>query len=320
MLGIMIAIIPFIIAIIAHVLSSAYAIRFATTLLMWISLVQSLNTITGYIGRIDFGHVMFFGIGAYTATLTFLYVNTPWYLSILLAPVTSVLLALIIGYPTLRLHGAYFAIATWSFAEMLKQISLNMSLFGKGFGIPLKSPLSSEWVLYLMSVIASTSVIINIIIERSRVGRIFMAIRDNESVALQYGINTTLYKILAYMISSVPASLAGALYSFWVSYTYAGDVFSGLKTDTMFMMLLLGGVGSYIGALIGALVFGSLHEILWSYIGEQLYLIMLGIFMMLVVLFMPQGIGGFLRFHTVSARRILLTLTPREFYREFYKK
>ena len=312
MLALLLTLIPIFLAVIAGLSGSPYVIRSTTSLLMWIALTQSLNTIVGYTGRIHFGHVMFFGIGAYTATLLYIHAGLPWYISIAAAPLVAALFAIAIGYPTLRLHGAYFAIATWSFAEMLKQIALNTELLGKGFGIPLPSPLNNIQILTIYALIASLSVALNVSIERSRIGRALNAIRDNETVASAVGINTTFYKVLAYTLSSIPASLAGASYAFWIGYVYAGDVFAGLKTDTMFMMLLLGGMGNYVGPLIGSIVFHVKYEILWAQIGEQLYMVLLGVFIVLIVLFMPYGLSGFLGLQTVSARKLLLTLSIKD--------
>jgi len=312
MIAILILISPLIIALIANIYGSMYGIRFATNLLMWIALAESLNTISGYTGRLHFGHVMFFGVGAYVAGLLSLHLGIPWYVSVLFAPLTASIVALVIGYPTLRLHGAYFAIATWAFSEMLKQLSLNIEFLGKGYGIPLRIIVSDREVLYSMAMIAMVAVGINLIIERSRIGRALSAIRDNELVASSIGINTSQYKIFAYVMSSIPASLAGAVYVFWLQYIYGGDLFAGIKTDTMFMMLLLGGMGNYIGPLIGAVLFSGIYELLWSYIGEQLYLVLLGIFIMFIVVFMPYGISGLLGVKSVSIRYLLLSLSPRE--------
>ncbi len=164
-----------------------------------------------------------------------------------------------------------------------------------------------------MALTAMFAIAVNVGIERSRLGRAFIAIRDSEIVASTYGINVVGYRILAYILSSIPASIAGGLYVYWIGYTYAGDVFSGLKTDIMFIALLLGGMGNYVGPFIGATLFASTYEILWAYIGEQLYLVLLGLSIVVIVLFMPHGISGFLGFTKPSIRYLALSLTPREF-------
>lgn len=312
MIAIISTLIPILIALLALISGSPYAIRFATNMTMWIALVQSLNTITGYVGRIHFGHVMFFGLGAFTTALLYER-GVPWFIALLVAPVIVAFAALVIGYPTLRLHGAYFAIATWAFAEMLKQIAFNVEWLGKSYGISIITPLDSMSVLYLMALIASLSIAMNVTIERSRLGRAFIAIRDNEIAALAYGVNIVKYRVLAYVLSSIPASLAGGLYTYWIGYVYAGDVLAGLKTDIMFIALLLGGMGNYIGPLIGAVIFVSTYEILWAYIGEQVYMILLGLFIVIIVIFMPHGISGLLGLRSPSIRQIILSLTPREF-------
>jgi len=286
-----------------------YMIRFTTNLMMWIALAQSLNTITGYTGRVDFGHVLFFGIGAYTTAYMILN-NYPWYIAILTSIAIGLLGAVILGYPVLRLHGAYFAIATWSFAEAFKQIMFGWRELGGSFGLPLKVILDSKSILYLMTLIAVSSLIINFLIERSKIGLAFSAIRNNELVASIYGINVVHYRVLGYALSSIATSLAGGAYALWINYVYPGDVFHGLKTDQMFVMLLLGGAGTYIGPLIGSVILTVIYEVLWTFFSEQLYLIFLGVFLMIIVVFMPNGIAYYLGFKTVSGRRLLLSLIP----------
>lgn len=294
---------------IAPFTGSMYAVRFLTGFMMWIALTQSLNTITGYVGRVDFGHVLFFGVGAYTAAYLFLH-GYSWYIAILATPLVAALLAFILGFPTLRLHGAYFAIATWSFAEALKQIIFNAKVLGASYGLSIPPTLDYKHVLYLMTGVAILAVTINWAIERSRLGLAFNSIRGNELVASTLGVNVVGYRLLGYILSSIPAALAGAIYVFWISYVYPGDVFHGLKTDQMFVMLLLGGAGSYIGALIGSVIVAVLYEILWTYFSEQLYLIILGLLLSAIVLFMPKGIAHRLGLRTYSARRLLLSLLP----------
>lgn len=287
---------------------SQYIIRFITNLMMWITLTESLNTITGYTGRVDFGHVIFFGVGAYIMAIS-IASNLPWALGMILSALMASFFAFIIGYPTLRLHGAYFAIATWSFAEAIKQIVFNVPQLGGSFGLSVRSILSVNEILILMTLVAELSIFINIFIEKSKLGRALMAIREDELAATIFGINSTYYRTIAYVISSIPTSLAGSIYSIWIGYVYPGDVFHGLKTDMMFVMLLLGGAGNYIGPILGSIALSVSYEILWSFFSEQLYLVFLGAILIIIILLIPSGLTGLLKIETYHSRKIILSIT-----------
>ena len=290
-----------------------YWIRFLTNIFLWIGLAESLNTITGYTGRVDFGHVTFFGVGAYAVALT---VNQGiyWPLGLLLSGGLAMILAVIIGVPTLRLHGAYFAIATWSFAEALKQLFNILEETGASYGISIPAVLSSTDVYYLMLALMIASIITNILIEKHKLGYAFRAIREGEPAAASLGVNVSKYRVVAFAISALYAGLLGGAYALWINYVYPGDAFAGLKTDQMFVMLLLGGMGSYLGPIVGAVTLLSVLEVLWTYWTEIWYMIFLGAIIMGTVLFMPQGIVGLLlgRREVVSARELLRGLLGLE--------
>ncbi|MEM1611124.1 MAG: branched-chain amino acid ABC transporter permease [Sulfolobales archaeon] len=289
---------------------SQYLVRFITNMLMWVTLTQSLNTITGYTGRVDFGHVIFFGVGAYAMALMISSTGS-WMLGLIAAAISGIILAIVIGYPTLRLQGAYFAIATWSFAEAMKQLVFNTPQLGGSFGISIQTSLTSSQIQTLMAIVAALSILLNIFIERSRLGKALIAIRGDETAALAFGVNAPLYRLVAYILSSIPASLSGAVYAIWIGYVYPGDVFHGLKTDMMFVMLLLGGAGSYLGAFLGSVILSVAYEILWTFFSEQLYLVILGMLLVAIVLLMPNGIVGLLKIRTASARKLLISFIPR---------
>ncbi len=292
-----------------------YAVRFLTNMMMWIALTQSLNTITGYTGRIDFGHVLFFGIGAYVTAYLLVNNIAPWYLALAISIAVAFTVAGVLGYPTLRLHGAYFAIATWSFAEAAKQVVFGWNTLGGSIGLSIGSLLSPSHILYLMTLTAILALTINFLIERSKLYLALNAINNNELAASVYGVNIVFYRLLAYMLSSIAGSLAGAVYALWLGYVYPGDVFHGLKTDQMFVMLLLGGSGSYIGALLGSIIMSIAYEILWSLFSEQLYLVFLGVLLMAIVILMPNGIAHRLGMTTTSARKTLASLIPAQIAR-----
>jgi len=269
-----------------------YWIRFLTYLFLWIGLAGSFNTVYGYTGRVDFGHVVFFGVGAYTTAILLLNTSTPWPLSLFLGGVIAAVVAFFVGIPTLKLHGAYFAIATWALAEAIKQLCLVLDITGGSYGLVPPPVLGLTECYYLMFFSALAMTLTNLFIEKSKLGYALRAIRASEIAAETLGVDIGKYRLLAFMISAFFPGLIGGIYGILISYVYPYDVFEGLKTDQMVIMALLGGSGNYIGPVIGAIILVTSLEILWTYFTEILYLIFLGVLIVIVVVFLPQGIIG----------------------------
>ena len=274
---------------------STYLLRVLTYIFMWIGLAGSFNTIYGYTGRVDFGHVAFFGIGAFVVSILLLNTSIPWPLALLLSGVVAAILAFLVGIPTLRLHGAYFAIATWALAEALKQLSLILGITGGSYGLVPPMILSSTQCYYLMFIVAVAMTLTNLAIERSKIGYALRAIKVSEIAAGTSGIDVPKYRLIAFIISAFFPGIIGGIYGMLILYVHPYDAFAGLKTDQMVVMTLLGGAGSYIGPIIGATILMIALEVLWTYFTEILYLIFLGILIVVVVIFMPQGILGLLK-------------------------
>jgi len=281
----------------------AYWIRFLTGVFMWIGLAGSWNTIGGYVGRIDFGHVVFFGVGMYVATISILVYEIPWWMSLLLGGVGALALAYLVGLPTLRLAGAYFAIATWALAEAIKQLALVLKVTGGTYGLVPPPILGREASYYLMFLAMLATTISNYLIERSKFGYGLKALMESEIAAETLGVNTFKSKLLAFMISAFFPGIIGGIYGLWIGYVYPYDAFSGLKTDQMVVMVFLGGVRSYLGPVIGAVFLQVVFEFLWTYFGsEVLYLIFLGALIVICVVFIPGGILGLTRKRLMKAR------------------
>jgi len=280
----------------------AYWIRVITGIFMWIGLAGSWNVIGGYAGRVDFGHVVFFGVGMYIATISILEYGIPWWISLLLGGVGAVALAFLVGLPTLRLMGAYFAIATWALAEAIKQLTLVLKVTGGSYGLVPPPILSRETCYYCMFFAMLAMTVSNYFIERSKFGYGLKALMESEVAAETLGVNTFKSKLLAFLISAFFPGIIGGIYGFWIGYVYPYDAFSGLKTDQMVVMVFMGGVRSYLGPVIGAVFLQVVFEILWTYWTEVLYLIVLGVLIVITVIFMPGGILGLMRKRLPRAR------------------
>jgi len=261
----------------------------------------SLNLITGYVGELSLGHAAFFGIGAFTSALLSLRFNLSFWICFPAAGVMAGIFALGIGYVTLRLRGAFFVIVTLAFGEIVRLVDVNWVSLTKGpmglTDIPLpqitlpivgKIIFSSKTHFYYLSFLFLTLVIyITYRLVHSRIGRAWTAIRENEPLAQSVGVSAFKYAFLAFVLGAIFAGMAGSLYAHYMSFI-GPDVFSFSLTISMLIMLIAGGQGTIVGPVIGALIFTSLPEYLR--VTELYRLSIFGIILMLVVLFIPEGI------------------------------
>lgn len=274
-----------------------YWLRIATGALMWAGLACSWNMLGGYAGYINFGHSAFFGLGAYvTAFLMNDPFDLPFYATIPAGMVVTALFAVIIGAPTLRLRGAYFAIATWAFAEVLIQFASAMDFTGGIGGIGLPPYLNERFFYFAMfGGAALTYLVAWALFESSRFGLKVKALRDHEQAAEAMGINTALVKLQTFVLSAVTASVFGAIFAYWVTFINPKSVFGGDITDQMVVMVLLGGLGTLWGPAIGGVALFVVNRLIWMYWGDTaFYIAILGAAIVLVVLFLPNGIAGLL--------------------------
>ena len=274
---------------------NSYWLRIATGALMWAGLACSWNILGGYAGYINFGHSAFFGLGAYvTALLMGDPLGLPFFATIPAGIVVTAIFAVIIGAPTLRLRGAYFAIATWAFAEVLIQFATVVDFTGGigGLGLP---PFLDERFFYfaMFGAAALTYLLTWALFERSRFGLKVKALRDHEPAAEAMGINTALVKLQTFVLSAVTASVFGSIFAYWVTFINPRSVFGGDITDQMVVMVLLGGLGSLWGPAIGGVGLFVVNRLIWMNWGDTaFYIAILGAAIVLVVLFLPNGIAG----------------------------
>ena len=289
-------------------LLSAYWLRFLTNMFMWVGLAGSFNTLYGYGGRVDFGHVVFFGVGATVTAIGTVQFGLPWLPSIIIGGLLAVALAYVIGLPTLRLHGAYFAIATWALAEAIKQLALILNITGGTYGLSPPPVLSREMSYWLMLIMMIAMTVTNLVIQRSKFGYALRALSESETAAEVLGINTPRSLLYAFMISALFPAIIGGIYGLWIGYVYPYDAFDGFKTDQMVVMTLLGGMGSYLGPVIGAVLIISVFEVLWTYWTNVVYLIFLGALIVFAIVFLPGGMIGLAK--TKRARAWLSKILP----------
>ncbi|MGB3391522.1 MAG: branched-chain amino acid ABC transporter permease [Pseudaminobacter sp.] len=272
-----------------------YWLRIATGALMWAGLACSWNMLGGYAGYINFGHSAFFGLGAYvTALLMVDPFGLPFTATVLAGIIVTAACAVVIGAPTLRLRGAYFAIATWAFAEVLIQFATVMDFTGGIGGLSLPPFLNERFFYFAMLVAAALTYLATwALFEHSRFGLKVKALRDHEPAAEAMGINTALVKLQTFVLSAITASVFGAIFAYWVTFINPKSVFGGDITDQMVVMVLLGGLGTLWGPAIGGVALFVVNRLIWMYWGDTaFYIAILGAAIVLVVLFLPNGIAG----------------------------
>ncbi|MCL6447664.1 MAG: branched-chain amino acid ABC transporter permease [Armatimonadetes bacterium] len=259
---------------------------------MWIGLALSWNMIGGYMGYISFGHGAFFGVGAYITGLLMSHLNVPFFPAMLAAGLFTYLFAALIGYPTLRLSGAYFAIGTWAFAEMMRQLVLVLKVTGGPYGLRLPAFLNETFFYFLMLGLALLVFLFSyLVFEKSNFGLKVKAVREEETAAQTLGLDTVWIKIQVFALSALFPGIIGGAYAYWITYIHPDSVLGPLIADQMVIMVLLGGIGTLLGPTIGAIVLYIGNRILWVAWGDSsVYLVILGVAICLVILFLPEGL------------------------------
>jgi len=251
-----------------------------------IILAVSLNLINGFTGQLSLGHAGFMAVGAYVSVIMTNRLDFPFILAVLAACTAAALAGFIIGVPTLRLKGDYLAIATLGFGEIIRVVLQNIDYVGGPSGIMGIAKLTT-WAWLFGSTILTLVVITNLI--NSSYGRAIISVREDEVAAELMGINTTRYKVLAFVIGAMFAGLAGALYAHYF-YIIKPDTFTFLKSFDILVMVVLGGLGSTTGAVIAAIFITSLTAALQSF--PAIRMILYALILIIVMIYRPQGLMG----------------------------
>lgn len=280
--------------------ADAYLLRIGTTMLIYAVLAMSWNFIGGMAGYPSFAGAAFFGLGAYVGAVAQKF-GAPIWLAWPLAGLVATVFAGCLGLALLRLRGHYFAIASLVVAEVLREIVNSATdLTGGGMGLNLPVPrgisvqIQAEFFFYAAFGLALFTFIAMVATAGSRLGFGLRCIQQNEPAADMIGVNTTLYKTSAFMLSAVFAGAAGAIYASWVHYIEPPDVFDVLYSVKPIVMVIMGGAGTMFGPILGAVAFLGLEELVWRNL-LQIHSGILGLLIVLLVLFLPRGILSLIR-------------------------
>ena len=275
--------------------ATGYGIRVMLQLFMWIALAQSWNLISGLTGYVSFGHVAFFGMGSYASSLLIVKAGWPWPVACLGGGAMAAVLALVIGWPCLRLKGPYFAIAMLGLNEVLRVIaSYYEGLTGGGNGLSLPTLDASVQIYYAMGLVAAAVTVVTYFILTSRFGLRLMTIREDEVAAEAMGIDTLRYKLYAFLLSAAGPGIVGGLSARDQGYIEPISVFPLVMTITMIVMVLFGGKGTIWGPVLGATLLFAFQEAVWARF-IYLHQLLFGAIIVAVVLLMPRGILGVLQ-------------------------
>lgn len=279
------------------VLKSEYLLHVLVLIALYTVLAESLNVVVGFTGQFSLGHAGFWAIGSYVGALLMIKLGFSFAAACLLAMAASFLIGILLGLPAMRLKGDYLCIVTLGFGEIVRIMATNMKITRGPMGLPgIPSPEIGGFVFeteasmyYLCWATALLTIFAVSRMRESKFGRALMAVRDDELAAASLGINLTYYKVLAFGIGGMFAGLAGALYASWTTFI-SPDVFQFTDSANIFCMIILGGLGTISGPVIGAFLLAGLPEALRQF--AEFRLIALGLFMIILMIYRPGGIMG----------------------------
>lgn len=266
-------------------------ITWFTFTLLYITLSQSWNIIGGYTGQQNLGHAAFFGIGALTTRYLWLS-GLPLPIALLAGALAAAVFAIIIGFPAFRLKGVYFIIGTLVLAEILRIIFDTVLPRANVLPSKLLNTYSLTPRYYICLVVALLAIALVYWISRSKLGLGLMSIREDEDAAEASGVNTQKFKLLAFIISTFMAGLAGGLYAYYAAAAQPGYLFAPMWTFDAVIIVFVGGVGTILGPIIGSVFFVLIKQLLSLYLPGGFHVLVFGILFIIVVLFLPGGLIG----------------------------
>ena len=248
----------------------------------------SWDLLAGFVGQVSFGHAIFFGMGGYITAASIKYLGLHWLIALAFGAFVAVIFSILIGIPCLRLKGPYLALGTLAFSLILLNIFSMGSYLGGTEGISglprTADPLPFFFIILSFMIV---SIVLMQVVVRSKTGTVFKAIRDDETCADASGINTTKYKIAAFMISGFFAGLAGSLYVLTMTAVNPAW-FQPLYSFYAIIMASIGGIGTITGSIIGAFLFWTLYELLRPLAAAAV--LIFATFLIMIIRFLDEGV------------------------------
>lgn len=287
--------------------SSQYVVSLFLLILLYLAFAQMWNLLAGYCGLISLGQQIFIGLGGYALAVMTEYYKLPIWFSILTGGVISGLVAWLLAVLLFRMRGVYFTIATWITAEALAVVFANWAYVrqGMGFFIHASYGLTTNNMYYLALLLGVGSIVVVHILLHSRLGLGLMAMRDNETAAETMGVEIFRSQLVTFIISAVITGFTGAAFYLYQVFIQPTAAFSINWTIAVVFIVIIGGMGTIEGPIIGAVIYEILQQFLSQYVGVGM--VILGVIAIAVILVAPKGIVGTvyrkLNFNTLSSRR-----------------
>ena len=276
-----------------------YWMRILTYALMFAAMSTGLNITAGFVGYPAFGDVVWFGLGSTVTAILMVKAKWAFAAAVPISVLFCTTIAALVGPSLLRLRGHYFAIGTLALNEATRALVQNLDVTGGAAGLALPITTGSvqstaRFFYYMFFGATALAVLVTLALLRTRLGYGLRAIRAGEDAAEALGVNTTLLKTVAWTLSAALIGLSGAIYAYWISFIEPPAVFDIGISIKMFVIVLLGGVGTVFGAVIGAFGIQLLEAEVWgNFLGYSLMI--LGGFLIAIVLFLPRGVVSFAR-------------------------
>lgn len=263
---------------------------------IYVILSLGLNLTTGFAGQVSLGHAAFYAIGAYTSAILSTKLGFSIWLTLPISAIVAWAVGALLGLPSLRVKEDFLAIVTMGLGLIVQSLALNLKITGGPMGIGSIKPLSffghpagiSGFLIFeIVIIVVLTFVMCRI--NNSRVGRALKSIREDETVAGTIGINTTTYKVIAFAVGAMYAGIAGTLFAHYFTYV-SPDSFGFTESATILSMVVLGGLGSIKGSIIGAVVLSVAPEFLRGF--ENYRILIYGLLLVVMMRYRPQGLFG----------------------------
>jgi len=267
---------------------------------MYVGLTESWNLMGGYTGYVSLGHVTFFAIGAYTTALFLNRFGISPFATAILGGVFAAIVAALVGYPVLRLRGAYFTISTLLLAVVMQLIFMNWEFVGSSTGLWFKLlPVTMETNrLIFYEVMLALATLITLLVrwvEKSKLGAGLIAIREDEDVAKTIGINTPRLKVQAFILGAFFAGVVGGVYGYYMSYIHPDITFNINTSLLILLMAFFGGCNTWAGPLLGAVILSLANQLIVTFIGAEISRILYGLLLIIVIIFMPNGVIEYIK-------------------------
>ena len=299
------------IAIIFPLVSSTYQTNIMTTALMYVVLGLGLNIVVGQAGLLNLGYVAFYAAGAYTYALLYYHFGVGFWVALPLGALAATILGVLLALPVLRLQGDYLAIVTLGFGEITRLVLENWNEFSFGpsgisgiprpglFGMEMGMHDATVYLYFLMIILCIVTIFVVNRLQDSRIGRALLALREDEIACQAMGIDKTRVKLTAFALGSTWAGLVGVIFAAKTTFVNPAS-FTFLESAMILSIVVLGGTGSIIGIIIGALLLILLPEYLRAF--SDYRMLLFGLIMVIMMIFRPQGIVTGVRrtyeFHT----------------------